>query len=311
VGARLAAAAGFAVAALLLAGCGSSGHSAKSTQSTTAKPEAGSVAALLARPGPNINVVPGTEDFAPGPVRFSFLLVNNQGAVLTRPGVRVWVATSNDARPFATATASIEPVGVPGADVDGGDVTQLYVAHFAVPKAGTYTLGFEAPGKKPAQASTTIKVRSTPQAPAVGSQAIASDTPTIASTRGNFRLLTTRTPPDKGLLQYSVAGSLAAHKPFVVVFATPKFCTSRTCGPVVDVVDAVRKQLASTGVRFIHVEVYKNNNPGLGYNQWFKQWHLPTEPWTFLVGADGKIKQRFEGSVSPGELAAAVKQYLT
>jgi hypothetical protein len=302
VGARFAAAAAVAAAAIFVAGCGGSAHSSKS---------ADSIAALLARPGPNINVIPGTEDFAPGTVRFSFLLVDNQGAVLTRPHVRVFVATSNDATPFSTTTASVEPVGVPGATVGASDVTQLYVAHFSVRSAGTYSLGFEAPGKKPAQASTTIKVRSHPQAPAVGSQAIASDTPTIASTHGNFRLLTTRTPPDKGLLQYSVAGSLAAHKSFVVVFATPKFCTSRTCGPVVDVVDAVRKQLASTGVRFIHVEVYENNNPGLGYNQWFKQWHLPTEPWTFLVGADGKIKQRFEGSVSVSELAAAVKQYLT
>ncbi len=293
---------------MLVAGCGSSAHRA---ESTTENLGSTSIAALLARPGPNINVIPGTEDFAPGAVRFSFLLVNNQGAVLTRPGVRVWAATSNDATPFAATTASVEPVGIPGAEGDAGDVTRLYVAHFSVPSAGNYTLGFALPGTKPAQASTTIKVRSQPQAPAVGSQAIASDTPTIASTHGNFRLLTTRTPPDKGLLQYSVAGSLAAHKPFVVVFATPKFCTSRTCGPVVDVVDAVRKQLASTGVRFIHVEVYKDNNPGLGYNQWFKQWHLPTEPWTFLVGADGKIKQRFEGSVSPGELAAAVKRYLT
>ncbi len=310
MGARFAAAAGFAAAAVLLAGCGSSAHSAKLAESTTATPEPGSIAAILARPGPNISVVPGTEDFAPGPVRFSFLLVNNQGAVVTRPGVRVWVATSKGATPLAATTVSVESVGVPGANVDGGDVTQLYVAHFAVPRAGTYTLGFDVPGKKPAQAATTIKVRSTPQAPAVGSAAISSDTPTIASTHGNFRLLTTRTPPDKALLRYSVAGSLAAHKPFVVVFATPKFCTSRTCGPVVDVVDAVRRQLASTGVRFIHVEVYKNNNPGLGYNQWFRQWHLPTEPWIFLVGADGKIEQRFEGSVSSGELAAAVKRYL-
>jgi hypothetical protein len=265
---------------------------------------------VLAQPGPNIDVVPGTEDFAPGAVRYSFLLVDNQGGLVADPHVRVLVASSKDARPLAEATASIEPVGVPGADVAAGDVTRLYVANFCVPSAGTYSLGFEAAGKRPAQAATTIKVRSQPQAPAVGSEAISSDTPTIASTHGNFRLLTTRTPPDRALLRYSVAGSLAAHKPFVVVFATPKFCTSRTCGPVVDVVDAVRKQFASTGVRFIHVEVYKNNNPGLGYNQWFKQWHLPTEPWTFLVGGDGKIKQRFEGSVSPAELAAAVKHYL-
>ena len=65
------------------------------------------------------------------------------------------------------------------------------------------------------------------------------------------------------------------------------------------------------GVRYIHVEVYKDNNPGLGYNRWFKEWHLPTEPWTFLVGSDGRIKDRFEGSMSVNELAAAVRNHLS
>jgi hypothetical protein len=77
------------------------------------------------------------------------------------------------------------------------------------------------------------------------------------------------------------------------------------------VVDAVRKQFARSGIRFIHVEVYKDNNPGRGYNQWVKQWHLPSEPWIFLVGSDGRIKARFEGSVSVQELAASVRQHLS
>jgi hypothetical protein len=297
-----------ATGAGLVAGCGSS---AKQAEPPPTVPAAGSVASILARPGANVSVIPGAEDFAPGPIRFSFLLIDNQGEVVTRRRVRVSVAASADSRPFAVTNAVLEPVGVPGSAAAAGDVTKLYVAYFTVPRPGSYALGVEVLGGRPVQASSRIDVRQHPQAPAVGSEAIASDTPTIASTHGNFRLLTTRTPPDRALLHYSIAGSIAAHKPFVVVFATPKFCTSRTCGPVVDVVDAVRKQLAGSGVRFIHVEVYKNNNPGLGYNQWFKQWHLPTEPWIFLVGGDGRIKQRFEGSVSAGELAAAVRRYLS
>jgi hypothetical protein len=293
---------------VLAAGCGGSARHAATTPTA---PATGSVASIVARPGPNTSVVPGTEDYAPGPIRFSFLLIDSQGAPVNRRHARVSVATSVRARPFAVTAASLEPVGVPGADADGGGITELYVAHFQVPRAGTYVLGIETLGAKPVQAAFSIKVPEHPKAPAVGSKAIASDTPTIASTHGNFRLLTTRTPPDEGLLRYSVAGSLAAHKPFVVVFATPKFCTSRTCGPVVDVVDAARKQLAGNGIRFIHVEVYRDNNPGLGYNRWFKQWHLPTEPWTFLVGKDGRIKQRFEGSVSVGELVAAVHRSLS
>src|SRR5438132_9397474 len=150
-------------------------------------------------------------------------------------------------------------------------------------------------GGTPIQGIANLIVKDKPLAPAVGSKAIASPTPTIASTHGNFAALTTASPPDKALLRYSVAGSLAAHRPFVLVFATPKFCTSRTCGPVVDVVDYVRGQFAKTGIRFIHVEIYRDNNPTLGPNRFVTQWHLPSEPWTFLVGRDGRIKARFEG----------------
>jgi hypothetical protein len=118
----------------------------------------------------------------------------------------------------------------------------------------------------------------------------------------------TANPPDLGLLRYSVADSIAAHVPFVLVFATPKFCTSRTCGPVVDVAQAVRRRFAAKGVRFIHVEIYTDNNPAQGFNRWVKEWRLPSEPWVFLVGRDGRIEQRFEGSVSVSELSAAVRR---
>lgn len=271
------------------------------------------VAVGAARTAPRVaelTAIPGTEDYAPGPVRVSFLLIDGQGRPLYRKDIRVRISTAQHGRPLATVPASLEPVGVPGVDAGLGDITRLYVVHFRVPSAGSYTLVAGAAEGKPVRAVWTITVRKHPRAPAVGSPAVPSKTPTIASTHGNFRALTTRTPPDKALLRYSIADSLAAHKPFVVVFATPKFCTSRTCGPVVDVVDAVRKRFAGKPIRFIHVEVYKDNDPGRGYNRWFREWHLPSEPWTFLVGRDGRIKARFEGSVSVGELAAAVREYL-
>jgi hypothetical protein len=116
--------------------------------------------------------------------------------------------------------------------------------------------------------------------------------------------------PDRQLYTTTVAQALAAHEPFVVTFATPKFCTSRTCGPVVDVVSYVRKQVGSSGVRFIHVEVFQGNDPAKGYNRWMRQWKLQSEPWSFLVGPDGRIKAKFEGPVSVRELRAAVESML-
>jgi len=165
-------------------------------------------------------------------------------------------------------------------------------------------------GGRRIQALGNLEVEADPDAPAVGSKAFPSRTPTLESENGNVAALTTREPPDLELLRHSVADSIAAHKPFVVTFATPKFCTSRTCGPVVDVVDAVRKRFALTDIRFIHVEVYEGNDPGLGPNRWFREWQLANEPWTFLVGADGRIKERFAGSVSVAELTAAVRRHL-
>ena len=97
--------------------------------------------------------------------------------------------------------------------------------------------------------------------------------------------------------QYSIADSLKAKKPFVAVFATPKFCSSRLCGPTVKIVEAVQKDMKDTPMRFIHVEIYRDNDPDSGPNPWVQQWALPSEPWVFVVGADGKIKSKFEGAV--------------
>jgi glutathione peroxidase-family protein len=36
------------------------------------------------------------------------------------------------------------------------------------------------------------------------------------------------------------------------------------------------------------------------------RWHLPSEPWTFVVDRTGRITDRFEGAFSPGELQRAV-----
>lgn len=279
--------------ALVAAGCGSSG-------STTLE-------SLWQRPGENVGLVPGTSDYATGSIRVSFLVLRHDGRPVNRPEARLWLARSREDPPLASATASLESVGIPGAAIDSGDVSHLYVGRFRLTEPGRYWLLAEPVGGPPIQALGTIDVKSRSRSPAIGSRAYPSRTPTLASTGGRTALLTTRTPPDRELLGSSIAGSLAARAPFVVVFATPKFCQSRTCGPVVDVVDSVRKRFARRGVRFIHVEIYRGNDPQNGLNRWVKEWRLPSEPWTFAVGRDGRIKAKFEGSVSARELAAAVR----
>jgi hypothetical protein len=265
---------------------------------------------ILGRSGPDVALVLGTSDYAIGPVRVSFLVVRNDGEAIERPRAHVWVGTSRDAKPVVETTAVLEPVGVPGASQGAdADVSHLYVASFRLPRAGRYLIVAEPDGEK-IQGYQYLDVKARAAAPALGSKAYRSQTPTLASAHGKVARLTTRVPPDRGLLRYSVAETLRAHRPFVLVFATPKFCSSRTCGPVVDVVDAVRKRYESRGIRFIHVEIYERNDPSRGLNRWVREWRLPSEPWIFLVGRDGRIAAKFEGSISVDELGASVRKTL-
>jgi hypothetical protein len=269
-----------------------------------------SLDSLLKRPGADVAAVAGDEDFAIGDVRFSFLVIDHQARPIERARARVWLARSRSGRPVERVTAKLEPIGVQGlSEAASGGVRKIYVVHLRVTRPGRYWLVAEPVGAK-IQALASIDVKRHSDSPSIGAKAPASRTPTLRSAHGRTAELTTRIPPDRALLRYSVADSLAARRPFVVTFATPRYCASRTCGPVVDVVEQVRRRYENDGIRFIHVEVYTDNNPQRGYNRWMKQWHLQTEPWTFVVGRDGRIKAKFEGSVSVGELAAAVRRFL-
>jgi hypothetical protein len=294
---RIAAAVGLAVC-LLAAGCGGS-------SSAQEEPGALTLKSLVDAPGEDVAIVPGSADFGPGPVRLSFLVVNGQGRVVTRPTARVWLSRGLDAQPFQQTTARSESIGVKGSEP--ADVPAVFVANLDVEKPGTYWVLAEPVGGEKIQALGNVVVKKKAEAPSVGDPVPASDTPTLVSTGGDLKQLTTAKKPDRALYTSSVADALRDHAKFVVVFATPAYCTSRTCGPVVDVVSTVRKRHQGSGIRFIHVEIYRDNDPAKGVNRWVKEWRLPTEPFTYVVDGSGVIRAKFEGAFSPRELERAVK----
>jgi hypothetical protein len=292
---------------LLLAGCGGSdGEQA----STTTEPGGGATLEELWRaPGDDTAVIPGTANHEPGQVRVSFLVVDAEGKPVTLPTARVFAAEALDAKPFLEAEAKLERIGLPGEDV--ADATHIYVARLRLSRPGKYWMLAEPEGgATKVQALGNVIVVKEDAPPDVGEPAVASQTPTLASTGGDVSALTTATPPDESLLRHSVADSLEAGVPFVVTFATPKFCSSRVCGPVVAVVEEVSRRFEGQGVRFIHVEVFTDNDPAKGYNEWMQEWNLPTEPWTFMVDGTGTIVERFEGTVSVDELETTVRDKL-
>ena len=289
----------------LAAGCGSS-----TSPSERGAPSPGSLEALWKHSGQQVALIPGTNDYAPGDLRISFLVVDNRGRLVAPPRARFWIARSLASKPFQETVARLEPVGVAGVS-KVEDVPYLYVAHVRVNAPGTYYVLARPIGHAAIGGMREVLVRKHAASPTVGSRAYPSATPTLASAHGRASKITTRVPPDRSLLRYSIAESLRAHVPFVVTFATPRYCSSRTCGPVVDVVERTRRRFANDGsIRFIHVEIYEDNDPRKGENRWVREWRLPSEPWTFLVGRDGRIKAKFEGSISSRELELAVRRLL-
>ena len=212
--------------------------------------------------GEEVALVQGTSDYAVGPVRSSFLVIDRQSRAIEQPTAAVTVdglrRQDGRARPRRSSSRSASRAS----EAATAERRNIYVARFADREAGAVHAHRAARRERRSEAWRRSTSRAHPRAPAVGDRAIPSRTPTIASTHGNLAELTTAEPPDRSLLQYSVADSVKAHVPFVLVFATPKFCQSRTCGPTVDVAKAVQKQVP--GGRFIHVEIYKDNNPAQG-----------------------------------------------
>ena len=91
----------------LAAGCGS-GSSAHSSHA------GGTLKALSEAPGlKTVALTPGDADFSPGPLRYSFLVVDNNGKAIEKPTARVWIARGFEEKPFASATAHLETIGLP------------------------------------------------------------------------------------------------------------------------------------------------------------------------------------------------------
>jgi hypothetical protein len=94
-------------------------------------------------------------------------------------------------------------------------------------------------------------------------------------------------------------------KPVVLLFATPALCTSRVCGPVVDVADQVKQEVGDD-VAFIHMEIWNDNDPNKGPRPQVQAFHLRTEPWLFVLDRNGRVSTRIEGAFSVPELERAV-----
>jgi len=194
------------------------------------------------------------------------------------------------------------------------------VVNVDLPEAGVWGAEFTTTAKDAAGVETgeqvrmTFSVLDTPTAIAVGQKAPASKTPTVADVGGDVSKISTDPKPDPAFYQTSVADAVAAHKPFMLVFATPKFCQTAQCGPTLDLFKPVAA--ANPDVTFINVEPYKlqdvdgqlqpvldpNKQNSLIATDVTDEWGLLSEPWIFAVDRDGIVRGSYELTITDAEL---------
>ena len=143
-----------------------------------------------------------------------------------------------------------------------------------------------------------------PKIPRAGGKAPVIHTPTEADVGGDLAKIDTRVPPDQ--MHRVDFADVVGKKPIVLVFATPALCQSRVCGPVVDVAQEVADGYGDRA-DFIHMEVYNDNEISKGIRRQLREYHLETEPWTFLIDRNGIVRDRIEGAYGVSELEEAMK----
>ena len=194
----------------------------------------------------------GTTVLRPGTQRVAFLLTGAR-ALVTVPEVEVstfFVDESGSVDgPHETLTAhfNLWPYGTRGS----------YVTDVSFDKTGTWRL--EITGEEegaPRKAIMDVEVTDGYNVVDIGQNAPASMNRTV--TDGTpIEELTSSYETDPELYSTSIADALGQGRPTMVVFATPSFCTSATCGPQVETVSQLRRNYKGQA-GFIHVEVYEN-----------------------------------------------------
>ncbi|MGZ8754443.1 MAG: TlpA family protein disulfide reductase [Acidimicrobiia bacterium] len=200
--------------------------------------------------------------------------------------------------------ASEPSISVPGVFIwTTPDVRGLYRAQVEFDQPGIWEVALRGEDGT-ATSRVPFNVAEDEMTPGVGEPAPAVATPT-GDEVADLSEISTDPEPDPAFYELSLEEALGSGTPTVVVFATPAFCETATCGPMLDTVKEVSSDYPD--INFIHVEVYENLDATGGEDLVLvpavEEWRLPSEPWTFLVDGDGIIAARFEGTVDTEELA--------
>ncbi len=264
--------------------------------------------------GPLLEVYPAGALHVVGQERFALGVVDPESGPIDNAQVDLlfFKLANNQGTLTETVTAPFLPYGASEghaeghADHDDQEVTGIYVARPTFDAPGTWGVVVRAtmPDGTVRAGQVDFTVDADTEVPGPGDPAMPSKT-LVASTPEETAKICTADPVDD-MHGLSLDEALKNGKPTVLLFATPALCTSRVCGPSLEATVELKKRYGS-GANFVHVEIYPErdyNRPATAIDEW----RLPSEPWLFLIDADGKVVERYEGGMGLAELDPAVQQ---
>jgi hypothetical protein len=263
-----------------------------------------------------------------GPSRFLFTLIDSSNQVLAAADVPVTADFYNLAvdpeRPVASTTASyLDPGtgrGLYRTNVDftcAGEWGVVVTAELPAPlPSGAPSGAVASPATQTVTSRVIFQVAPAGTVPAIGAPAPESDSP-VAATAADLARISTDDDPDPDFYTMTIAQAVTSGMPSAILFATPQFCQTATCGPMLDLMETIAADYKGQ-VQFVNVEPYRLRETPQGLQpdldadgrlqpvQSVLDWGLPTEPYLFIVDADGRIFASFEGILGEDEVRTAL-----
>lgn len=308
------------LAACLLVACGSGSKNAEVSRpvppaSDFPATDGRSLQEVLAgagKPGPVVS--PGFGVLHQGENRFSFAVFKVDRTQIKDAEVAIYAAPGAGLKgkaigPFPAriediTTESKYRAQTTASDPDAASV--VYVADVPLETKGKWAFGALVRNDDGSYGASVVPtpglVGENERIPRPGDKAPIISTPTFDSV-GDVSTIDTRIPPST--MHEEDFANVVGRKPVVLLFATPQLCQSRVCGPVVDVAEQTKAEYGDR-VAFIQMEIYRDNDVGKGVRPQVAAYHLPTEPWLFVIDRNGTVSTVIEGPFSVAELEAAI-----
>jgi hypothetical protein len=276
-------------------------------------------------------IVASVDHYVGAPQRVAVGLVTNENELVSFGSVDFafsYIGTAEEpSEPQPGPSATAEFVATYGMD-DGGHgpaitlpsegrgVYQAREVVFDRPGFWQVMVTAEIDGVGTQQALATLAVAEDSQIPAPGDPALETENLTLDSegvseAAIDSRFVTDGEIPDPELHGWTIARAIDEGRPALVVFATPVYCVSQFCGPVTEMVQDLARRYEDRAV-FIHIEIwedYETQTVNQAALDWLQQPSGEvTEPWLYLIGADGTILDRWSTLWSEAEVAAALEE---